>query len=47
MGLRNTGEVEEHNGNPLGSMKVQIVVEEYQKSKEVRKTEKVQAGSQK
>lgn len=47
MGLRNTGEVEEHNGNPLWSIKVQIVVEEYQKLKEVKKTEKVQADSQK
>lgn len=47
IGLKNTGEVAEHNGNPLCSTKVQIVVEEYQKLKEVRKTEKVQADSQK
>lgn len=45
--LGNKGEVEEHNGNPLWSTKVQTVVEEYQKLKEVRKTEKVQADSEK
>lgn len=47
MGLGNKGELEERNGNSLWSTKVHSVVEEYQKLNEVRKTEKVQADSEK